>query len=172
MDIANTKFEHSFEEQWTYEKGGDRRQLDFGLVARRKTISATDAHGSDEIGVGLDHRTVSISLKLTGLHSPASGQPKKKATKSMRGWKATCEADYRDALDAKLDFLTDADVSVGKQLQERCAEIEQALLEVADRFRESEAAMKHCRKEAQQHLHALIDQRRISQAARTSTTHA
>ena len=81
MDIANTKFEHSFAEQWTYEIGGGQRQLEFGLVARRNTISVTDAHGSDQIGVGPDHRTVSISRKLTG------GPFQEKSIKSMRGWR-------------------------------------------------------------------------------------
>lgn len=83
--IANTLSRKQFEEQWTYQKGGVRRQLDYCLVPLAAAQWIVDAAASDDIRVGVDHRTVKAYFRLEVNKNTGSTRTKKQ--KSMRAWK-------------------------------------------------------------------------------------
>ena len=64
LTIANTIMEKDFEEQWTHSNGGIKRQIDFALICTSKADWMHDAGANEMIGIGKDHRTVYLNLKI------------------------------------------------------------------------------------------------------------
>ena len=54
--------EKCFEDQWTYDNGGNKRQLDYCLIDADRTQWVEDAGASDDIGIGTDHLAVTVTL--------------------------------------------------------------------------------------------------------------
>ena len=69
-------------------KFNDQRQIDYGLVCTNTTKYVTDAGTSETIGIGNDHRTVYLRLKLP-MDKVASQRKYCTRKKTMRGWTPT-----------------------------------------------------------------------------------
>ena len=167
LAIASTMIEKHFDEQWTYEKGGNQRQLDYCLMDVSLTSWLQDVLACNDIGVGSDHRTLKIGLafnitkKCQGSKSWASNNG------NMRGWKASNPEEYREEINAKLKALPNLVCGKGlvEKLGRRCKEIETILLDVADKCQEKTLEADDNLVESQKRLHELIGQRK---SARTN----
>eukprot|EP00959_Pyramimonas_sp_CCMP1952_P379056 7940094-Pyramimonas_sp.AAC.1 len=58
LTITNTMVNKSYEDQWTYQNDGIKRQVDYCLVDARRTHLIKDAAASDDVILGQDHRAL------------------------------------------------------------------------------------------------------------------
>ena len=84
LAIVNTMIEKSFDKQWTYESGGIRRQLDYCLTNSDWTKRVMDAAACEDIGVGIDHRTVKVAIKIHLGHGVRKCRTRKKKKHKKR----------------------------------------------------------------------------------------
>lgn len=154
--IADTLFERNSEDQWTYQNGLARRQLDYCLVDVDCGQCVKDAGAVDLIGVGADHRAVKMRLALP-IKDKQHGQKRKRGglARSMRGWRAENEDIYKRDLDEKLATIDD----VADNLEQKCLAIEHALLDASKKcqVKSLDDGLKNATRER---IHDLIGQRR------------
>ena len=62
--IANTTIEKFFDDQWTHQNDNNKRQLDYLLMNAGRASWIEDAGADNDIGIGSDHRTIKILLKI------------------------------------------------------------------------------------------------------------
>ena len=101
LTIASTMIPKCFEDQWTYENGGVRRQLDYSLIDTAQDSWVVDAGACDAIGLGCEHRAVSLVLALprSGQNRGPSQRPRPGRNRNMRGWQPVSGEDYRNKVD-------------------------------------------------------------------------
>lgn len=158
--ITDTCSNGDFEKQWTYVNGGTKRQLDYILVDHWVMRWVTEAQASDDIGIGLDHRTVVATLE-TSIRSP-SRSAKRARRRSNRDWKPNCVDDYQEQIwDGLRAQLTDNhEAWIRKDAEQKCKAIEELLLSAADLQREIEERAPA--EDDREHLRGLIQERKAA----------
>ena len=66
LKIANTFFKKSFDKQWTHDRGGRKRQIDFFFMDRMAFQMVRDVEATDLICLGADHRGVVARMVVEG----------------------------------------------------------------------------------------------------------
>ena len=154
LTIANTYVTKSFEDQWTYIHNSIKRQIDFALICTSKAIWIEDAGANEALGVGKDHRTVYLDLKLPE-HSVYSRKSKNKQVRNLKGWQAKDKEKYKSEVKVKLQSIR-SDASV----PEKYKEVEEALLDAGKKWASRGKAKKEKSTEAKKQLRELIEKRR------------
>lgn len=125
LAVVNAMFEKYFDEQWTYQNAGTRRQLDYCLISADRFDWVVDAAACEDICVGVDHRTVKMTLEIHSRMNIDEGR-RKRGAGGRRGWYPTDKQYYQDELNASLGSCrSDARisrVSSGKWLRSVTAE--------------------------------------------------
>ena len=133
LAIANTMTEKTFEEQWTCENDGARRQLDYCLLDARKARAIENAEANDDIVLGHDHRAVKVAIKMN--EETASAQPKQSQPRrrNLRRWRPCNNEENRKQVDLQLHslFFSGEGGRVVADIDQRCRQIETILLDVA-----------------------------------------
>ena len=161
LSVVNTYFEKDLEEQWTYINDGRKRQLDFFLVERQMMARVLDAQATDEIGVGLDHRTIMMDIAINiGPRRVVKRDTARR--RSNKGWAPADDDEYKDQFGRKLKHLRQERWNdwIGMAAEEKCKAIEQVLLESAELHR---TMASQCRtEEKRSSIQALIEDRRAA----------
>ena len=93
ISITNTFFHKDGDAHRTYCKGNRLRQIDFICVDSRELCLVSHSGTSDDIGIGVDHKALHMTLQLTEQlgHKARSKRRKKcnerKTPKSGKGWR-------------------------------------------------------------------------------------
>ena len=84
----------------------------------------------------------------------------------MRGWRPINDNEYKNELDDKLKSLPtyNSDGTMAVELATRCKQIEDILLEVADKCQEKSKVAEEPLEKTQARFHELIGQRRSARA--------
>ena len=152
LAIASTQFLKEEANQWTHQNGTRRRQIDYCLISMEKLPMITDADACEDIAVGVDHRTVKITMGITSIRHST-----RKRRKKMRGWVPVDKEDFQTKMDAKLKELV-YDENMHQSLEKKCQDIEQILLEIGKQCMKETDAPKD--KEDKEKLRELIQKRR------------
>jgi exonuclease III len=95
LTIADTLFEKHFDDQWTYQNGLTKRQLDYCLIDVGHAQETLDAGAAELIGVGMDHRTIKLRLALrSSVQRHGRRKRGRRQTRSMRGWRPISDGVY------------------------------------------------------------------------------
>lgn len=157
LTIADTLFEKHFDDQWTYQNGLTKRQLDYCLIDVGHAQEIPIAGAAELIGVGMDHRTIKLRLALpSSVRRHGRRKRGRRQTCSMRGWRPIADGVYQSGLDARLTTID----SITTDLEQRCIAFEKALLEAATECQERAASDQNQKDFARERMHALIQQRR------------
>jgi hypothetical protein len=115
LAIVDTFFPHATGDYWTYCKGDFRSKLDYFAIDKDIIAKVNAAEVSETIGTGLDHRTIGMTLELDS----ATATPK---------------------IDDRLSGAKGDDKTAWMLFEagEKCAVIEQILLEAATEQQELE----------------------------------
>ena len=95
MDVANTQFEKTYDKKWTHRGPYGQRQLDYACIDFHARRFLKDAEASDEIGLGMDHRSVKIEFEM-----PRGGRRRKHFAEHRKGtgWRPRDESAYKEEL--------------------------------------------------------------------------
>ncbi|CAK0890577.1 unnamed protein product [Prorocentrum cordatum] len=127
-----------------------------------------DAEATEDIGVGVDHRTIRLTLSLLRFRRKAGGN---RSRRGFRGWAPIDGARCRDELHGRLRaFCNNSCPDQAPELDSRRAAIENALKQIAEQRRQAEADIGTNTEASQHHLHSLIDQRRAARKADAKDT--
>ena len=155
MAIASTLFNKPLEHQWTFTNGITKRQPAYCLISARHSSWVEDIAANDIIGVGKDHRTVEVKMRLPRASNASRGhKPKQKS--NLRGWKAKDPTAYKEDIDSRLMAI-----SVSSQPPEACQQVEEILLESGRKHQLKQAVDKND-DEKRRRLKDLIQRRRLS----------
>lgn len=155
VTIANTMFEKTVDQQWTHNNGINKRQIDFFFICSRRWSWITDACANEQIGVGKDHRTVALQVKIP---AGCNRKPRKRTyvqKGNSRGWTPKDESLYKEEVAAALRAKQECST-----LQASCRYIEQSVLQAARKCKGSEAGDDKIDDEKKRYLRQLIKQRK------------
>ena len=123
MLIANTMYPKTRKNIVTYVgPNKHERQIDYVLIGRKTRKLLRNSGSTGEVDLGSDHRGVEVILKLVQRRKK-HGQRKQPKTAA---WKSVNEDVFREKTD---EIVQNAKIS--RDLQTRCEEIEEILLEAA-----------------------------------------
>ena len=131
--ILNTKFRKPVEKQWTHQRGGYHRLIDYFLCDKRRWLEVRNIEATLDISVGTDHRCVSLDLRIKPLQISRRKPQRCKSNQNLRGWKANDEMEYQSQLDTALSSAARENQLLMNSLEDRCVQIEDLLLEVGRR---------------------------------------
>ena len=154
LTITNTCMLKPFEDQWTHSNGSNKRQIDFALICTSKAHWIDDAGANEAIGVGNDHRTVYLHLKMHQLNI-YNQKADANRRRNLKGWKPEDKERYRNDVDAKLPATRLHD-----SVLEQYKEVEKALLIAGKKWQIQSHTRKEASTEAKKHLRELIGKRR------------
>ena len=77
-------FRKSFEDQWTYMNDGNKRQLDYCLIGKRRLRMLTDAEANDDICIGVDHRSLLVQFRYALSTNSLNSWGHSKSTPNMK----------------------------------------------------------------------------------------
>jgi len=161
--IANTFFPQSPESRWTHtSSSGRKRTIDYILVSKNLWALVRDAGSSLQLDLGSDHKAVQATLDLDV--RTRQRRQKRRST----SWKPIDKRAYDAALDARLTSLTctspvDVQGEVGnvtKMLEERCAQIEAVVKDIAADHESAQARANEDRAADKAKLQELLASRR------------
>ena len=151
--IANTMFEKPVGDQWTHSNGQCKRQIDFCLICCKRKSWVTDAGACEAIGVGIDHRTTNLVLKIPWKKARIR---KPNRVKNFRAWKPRDVDAYKEDMDSKLREMV-----VSCRPEEACQQVEHLLLE-GGRKHQTKIVTKQEDEENKKQLRELITRRRLA----------
>jgi hypothetical protein len=163
LTIANTCFRKRFDQQWTHDNGINKRQIDFWLFKKCRKIGLENAEACDDITVGADHRTVRLEVVFRSKRKSAKRMKQKQEhRKPLWGWKPADPREYESQVDVALRVVTDRwqTESLEAQVERKCHDIENLLMEVARKCQLVEEEQKVDTEQLETKLKVLIKQRR------------
>ena len=161
--IDNTLFEKPFANEWTFIKGGRRRQLDFICIDKAASHFITDAMSTDVLTLGIDHKAVLAELQL-----PDSMQRRSKPKcrrRQGKGWNPVSPDEYKRAVDNRLVHMKAANNLILSSVEDKCQLIEEAILETAEPCRAPEDCLTSGHTELSEKAKLLIRLRREARRA-------
>ena len=83
--ILNTKLRKPIDKQWTHQRGGHRRLIDYFLCQKCRWIEVRNLEATYDINLGTDHRSVSLHLRIKIPQASRNKSKNGKAVTSLRG---------------------------------------------------------------------------------------
>jgi hypothetical protein len=131
MRIVSTYFDKPLSGQGTYQKGLTFRQIDYASVDAAATVFVEDAEACDDISIGMDHRTIKVTLGILDGGGNASRRLRAKRNCAVN-WHPREEKDYQQRLDQRVAQIgTDTTEGLQTSMAEKCVELERIMVDIA-----------------------------------------
>jgi exonuclease III len=150
--VANTMFDKHVAQKWTHQGTYGQRQIDYACIDEAALWRLRDAEGSDDLGIGSDHRAVKMQLRFLSHRTSCKRSLRSRAS----AWRPVDVKKYKDELQGVFGSFE----FEGSPFD--ATKIEEGLASIAQKCQHTEKSQSRWRLNLSDKAKALIQERKTA----------